>query len=86
MENYLIPLCAVGIFILLIVIQVIMGSEHPFRSAVFSLMAGPAVLLCINLLQSYTSVSMPVSPLSLSVAAVLGIPGVTAMLIIQRIL
>lgn len=86
MENYILPLSVCGILIALIIIQIIMRSEHPIRSALLSLLPGPAALICVNLLQGFTSVCIPVSPLSLSVAAVLGIPGVTALLIIQRIL
>ena len=86
MEEYILPLSAACIFLALIIIQVIMKSKHPFRSALLSLLPGPAALLCVDMLQGFTSVCIPISPLSLSAAAVLGIPGVTALLIIQRIL
>ena len=76
MEEYILPLSAACIFLALIIIQVIMKSEHPFRSALLSLLPGPAALLYVDMLQGFT----------LSAAAVLGIPGVTALLIIQRIL
>lgn len=86
MENYIVPCVCAGIIIVLIVIQLIMRSRHPVRSAFFGLLPGLIALLFVNLLQGYTSVSIPVSPLSLTVSAVLGIPGVTALLIIQRLL
>ncbi len=86
MPIYILPCICVGVFITLIIIQVIMHSEHPVRAAVLSLLPGPAAMLCINLLSAYTSVSVPVSPLSLAVSAVLGIPGLTMLLIVCRIL
>ncbi len=86
MEYYIMPCICVGVILFLIIIQVIMHSEHPVRSAFFSLIPGLTAMLCINLLSGYTSVAIPVSPMSLAVSAVLGIPGVTALLIIQRIL
>ncbi len=86
MDYYILPCVCVGVILFLIIIQVIMHSEHPVRSAFFSLLPGLAALLCINLLSTYTAVSVPVSPMSLAVSSVLGIPGVTALLIIQRIL
>ena len=83
---YILPCICVGVILALIIIQVIMHSEHPVRAAVLSLLPGLLAMLCVNLLSSFTSVSVPISPLSLFISAVLGIPGLTALLIIQRIL
>ena len=85
MDNRLIPAICLTVFLTLIIVQVIMRSERPVRSAVFSLFPGPLAMLCLNLLSGITSVSVPVSPLALSVAAVLGIPGVTCLLVLCRI-
>lgn len=85
MNEYILPIICICTALSLIIIQLIMRSKHPLRSAFFGLLPGIAALICVNLLQGFTSVSVPISPLTLSVSAVLGIPGVTALLIIQRI-
>ncbi len=86
MENMIIPAICAAVMLTLIIIHLIMHSKHPIRSSLLSLLPGIAALLCVNLISGYTNVTIPVSPLSLSVSAVLGIPGVTCLLIIQRIL
>ncbi len=86
MENLIIPAICAAVMLTLIIIHLIMHSKHPVRSSLLSLLPGIAALLCVNLISGYTNVTVPVSPLSLSVSAVLGIPGVTCLLIIQRIL
>lgn len=63
-----------------------MNSEHPVRTAVISMMWGIIALVAVNLCSSFTGVSIPVSPMTLSFSAVLGIPGVTCLLLMQRIL
>jgi hypothetical protein len=49
------------------------------------LLLGPACMLVINIISIFTSVSIPISPLSLGISSTLGIPGVTAMLLLQLI-
>ena len=85
MEKWLIILICFIILIVLIVIHCIMGVRHPIRSALVSLIPGPVALGCVNLLSIYTGV-IPLSPLTLSVSSVLGIPGVTSLLILRQIL
>ncbi len=77
-------ICAV--FITLVIIQKIMKSKHPIRSAVLSMLCGIVALIAVNLCSFFTNVSIPVSPMTLSISAVLGIPGVTCLLLLQRIL
>lgn len=86
MGDWVIPAICAVIMLTLIIIHAIMRSKHPVRSAVLSLIPGIIALICVNVTAFYTNVTLPVSPLSLSVSAVLGIPGVTCLLIIQRIL
>ena len=86
MEKWLIILICFIILIVLIVIHCIMGVRHPIRSALVSLIPGPVALGCVNLLSIYTGVFIPLSPLTLSVSSVLGIPGVTSLLILRQIL
>ncbi len=86
MSDHMIVLISLGVFIILVIIQKIMRSSHPVRSAVLSSLLGILALAAVNLCAGFTSVWIPVSRLSLAVSAVLGIPGVTAMLMIHMIL
>ncbi|MBR2177468.1 MAG: pro-sigmaK processing inhibitor BofA family protein [Clostridia bacterium] len=86
MEDWVIPAIGAVIFLTLVIVHAIMRSNHPVRSAVLSLIPGIAALICVNLASGLTAVAIPVSPLTLSTSAVLGIPGVTCLLILQRIL
>ncbi len=86
MENWIIFAICAAVMLTLIIIHIIMRSAHPIRSSLLSLLPGLAALICVDLVSSYTNVMIPISPLSLSISSVLGIPGVTSLLIIQRIL
>lgn len=74
-----------GVFLVLVAIRKLMKSKHPIRSALLGLFLGPACMLVINIISIFTSVTIPISPLSLGISSVLGIPGVTAMLLLQLI-
>lgn len=76
----------VSVFIFLIIIQKIMRSAHPVRSAIIAAFWGIAAMASVNICSSFTSVSIPISPMSISVSAALGIPGVICLLLLQRIL
>lgn len=75
-----------GVFLVIVAIQKIMRSKHPVRSALLGLFIGPACMVAINIISMFTRVSIPISPLSLGVSSVLGVPGVTAMLLLQIII
>ena len=85
MPWWAILLICVGVFLALVAIRKIMKSKHPIRSALLGLLLGPACMLVINIISIFTSVSIPISPLSLGISSTLGIPGVTAMLLFQLI-
>ena len=78
-------ICA-GIFIILVIIQKISGSQTPVRSVILSMLVGILALTAVNLCSGFTNVSVPVSLFSLAVSSVLGIPGLTMLLILQMIL
>ncbi len=84
--NWLIIAVCTAILIMLIIIQKLMKSPHPIRSALIAVIWGIVALAAVNLCSSFTDVSIPVNPLTLSVSSVLGIPGVTCLLLLQRIL
>lgn len=86
MNKWIIAVICAAVFIVLVIIQKIMHSKRPVRMAVLSLLWGIIALICVNLCTFFTNVSIPVSPMTLAVSAVLGIPGVTCLLLLQRIL
>lgn len=86
MNEWIIAGICLGVFIILVIIQKIMHSKQPVRTALISMMWGIIALVAVNLCSSFTGVSIPVSPMTLSVSSVLGIPGVTCLLLMQRIL
>ena len=47
---------------------------------------GLAALTMVNLTTKYSGVSLPVSPLSIGTSAVLGIPGVILLVILENVL
>lgn len=85
-NNWFVFLCIAGVFLPLAVIQMIMKSKHPFRHAVGGILIGLCTLALVNLTGMFTGVGLPVSPLTIGVAGVGGIPGVTMLLLLNLIL
>lgn len=79
-------LICVIVFLTLFFIQVIVRARNPIKKMLVSMIKGIATLVVVNILGIFTGVTLPVSLLSLSIAAVVGIPGVTAMLILNAFL
>ncbi len=75
-----------GIGLVMVVLHRIAGSKTPIRAVVLSVLVGIAALVAVNLCAGFTQVSIPVSVLSLTVAAILGIPGVIMLLVLQMLL
>ncbi len=86
MQNVWIAICACGVFLLLVIIQVIMKSRHPVRHAVGGVLVGLCTLAAVDLTGAFTGVSLPISPLTIGVSGVAGIPGVTLLLLLNLIL
>lgn len=78
-------LCICGVFLLLVLIQVIMRSERPVRRAIGGILTGLCTLAVVNLTGMFTGVSLPLSPLTIGVSGVAGIPGVTLLLLLNLI-
>ncbi len=62
------------------------GGKKSIRKALLSIGAGFAALCAVELASVFTGIAIPVSRLSLCVSGFLGLPGVTAMLILQAAL
>lgn len=79
-------LICVIVFLLLFFIQVIVRAKNPIKKMLISMIKGIATLVAVNIIGIFTGVTLPISLLSLAIAAVVGIPGVTAMLILNAFL
>lgn len=78
--------CALGVFALLVLIQIIVKAEHPVRRAIGGILTGLCALVVVNLTGCFTGVTLPVSPLTLGVSGAAGISGVTMLLLLDLIL
>ncbi len=74
------------VFLLLISIQIIVKAKHPLKKMVLSMIKGMATLIFVNIVGGITGVTLPISLLSLAISAVIGIPGVTMMLLFNMFL
>ena len=63
-----------------------MKSKRPVRSAIGGVLTGFLALAVVDLTGIFTGVTIPVSPLTLGVSGVAGIPGVTLLLLLNLIL
>lgn len=72
--------------ILLIGLLAVFKSGHPVKAMLFSCGSGLAALFAVHLLKTLCGVGLPVNEVTLSVAAVGGVPGVILLLISGLIL
>lgn len=77
---------AVGVVVLLVILQLIAKSKKPIRSAVSGALMGWLALLGVNAAGSFTGVTVPISVLSLGVSGAAGIPGVTLLVLLDMVL
>ncbi|MBQ7809612.1 MAG: pro-sigmaK processing inhibitor BofA family protein [Clostridia bacterium] len=59
-------------------------NKKPFRRAFLSMVLGVASLIVANIAGKYIGVTIPISPLSITVSACGGIPAVAAMVLISN--
>lgn len=86
MPNLLAILTAGGVFGLLVIIQMIVRSPRPVQRAAGGVITGLFALAAVNLTGFFTGVSLPLSPLTIGVSGVAGIPGVTMLLLLNLIM
>lgn len=86
MQNLTAVACALGVFALLVVIQVIVRAKHPVRKAIGGILTGLCALAVVNLTGCFTGVTLPVSPMTIGVSGAAGISGVTMLLLLDLIL
>jgi hypothetical protein len=86
LPNLLAILTAGGVFGLLVIIQMIVRSPRPVQRAAGGVITGLFALAAVNLTGFFTGVSLPLSPLTIGVSGVAGIPGVTMLLLLNLIM
>lgn len=86
MQNLTTIVCAVGVFALLVIIQMIVKAERPVRRAVGGILMGLCALAVVDLTGCFTGVTLPISPLTIGVSGAAGISGVTMLLLLNLIL
>ena len=77
---------AFGIFCFVCGVQLFAHAEHPLRSGSGEILRGELALLAVAVSGIWTGVTLPLSLAAAGFAAVAGIPGVAAMLLVQLIL
>ncbi|MDO4504072.1 MAG: pro-sigmaK processing inhibitor BofA family protein [Clostridia bacterium] len=73
----------VSILIILILINLILKSNHPIASALKHLALGPIGLLITSIISEYIGITCPINTISLGVSALLGTPGIGSFLILN---
>ena len=86
MDNWTVLLAGLGVFALLVLLQVIVRAAHPVQRALGGVVLGLCALAVVNLTGFFTGVSVPLSPLAIGVSGAAGIPGVTLLLLLNLIL
>lgn len=69
-----------AVIIIYSIINAIGKAKHPIKKSITGVLTGFAALIAVNLLAPLTSVTVPVSAMSVLAAAVGGLPGVTLIL------
>ncbi len=69
-----------AVIVIYSIINAISKSKHPIKKSITGVMTGFVALIVVNLLTPLTSVSVPISIMSVLVAAIGGLPGVTLIL------
>ena len=77
----------VGIILVCIIFYAIIyalsKNKKPFKRAFISMILGVALLIALNIAGKYIGVTLPISPLSITVSACGGVPAVAAMVLIN---
>lgn len=83
MQNKYLWMMGIGIFLLLVLVQILLRAKHPVKRAAGGVMTGFLALAAVNISGLFTGVTLPLSLLTLGVSAVAGIPGVTMLLLLN---
>lgn len=76
----------IAVFAVLIIINKLLGSKHAFFKSVFSASEGLAALFATAICSQTLGINMPLNVFSIASAALLGIPGVSTMAVLNTFL
>lgn len=86
MPNIITIVTAAGVFVLLVIIQIIVKAKKPVQRAFGGVCIGLCSLVAVNITGFFTGVSLPLSTLTIGVSAAAGIPGVTMLLLLNLLI
>lgn len=86
MQSWLILLICAIILLLLFFLHVLVQAKSPLIRMIFAMANGVATLVAVNIVGTFTCVTLPISLLSLMIAAIVGFPGIISMLILNLFL
>ena len=69
-----------AVIVIYSIINAIGKAKHPIKKSITGVLTGFTALIAVNLLAPLTSVSVPISVMSVLAAAIGGLPGVTLIL------
>lgn len=73
-------------FLLFAAINFFAKNKKPFKRAFINMLLGVLSLIAVNIAGLFWNVGVGVSPLSLTISATLGVPGVAVMVIVKTLL
>lgn len=85
MFNYAFIIFALGLILLFVFTKVIIKPKYPVLKTIGNVIEGAAVLWLVNITGAFTGITIPISLLSLLIAASCGIPGITTMVLLNTI-
>ncbi len=80
MPNLFLILCVT--WVLYSIVNAAAGFEKPLRKSLYGILIGLASLVLVHCIAPFTGVNIPISLMSLTVSAVLGISGTSLMLVL----
>ncbi len=85
MPNYALIVFSLGLILLFIFMKVVIRSKYPILRTAWNVLEGSVVLWLVNITGAFTGITIPISLLSLLVATLCGIPGITTMVLLNTI-
>ena len=85
MPNFPLIVFSLGLILLFIFMKVVIRPKYPILRIVGNVLEGSVVLWLVNITGAFTGITIPISLLSLLIATLCGIPGITTMVLLNTI-
>lgn len=85
MLNFPLIVFSLGLILLFIFMKVVIRPKYPILRTIGNVLEGSVVLWLVNITGAFTGITIPISLLSLLIAALCGIPGITTMVLLNTI-